>query len=277
MPEKGAAVHQAAPAAGGADHKIKEAVCIHTQKIYDACRDKDCFEDLHVYFTVGGQAVIDRATSVKCHRAELIWCSLDVESVAFNRGFYSVDVKYFFRVTVDAYMGMGRPVEVAGLATFDKRVILFGSEGNAKIFYSTIRPESLPLKANMPTAVVEAVDPICLGVKLSEGHEETSGEYDLFDVPEYICDFFNGDDFVEKGEKHVLCTLGQFTMIRLERDTQLVIPFYDFVMPEKECIGSTEGQPCELFKRIKFPVDEFFPQLEGEFTEYRDLRDSLCK
>ena len=25
---------------------VREAVCIHTKKIYDSCRDKDCIEDL---------------------------------------------------------------------------------------------------------------------------------------------------------------------------------------------------------------------------------------
>ena len=25
---------------------IREAVCIHTRKIFDSCRDKDCVEDL---------------------------------------------------------------------------------------------------------------------------------------------------------------------------------------------------------------------------------------
>ena len=41
MPEKGLAPHAAAGAAGGVDkHPIKEAVCVHTQKIYDACRER---------------------------------------------------------------------------------------------------------------------------------------------------------------------------------------------------------------------------------------------
>ena len=44
---------------------IREAVCIHTKKIYDSCRDKDCIEDLRVYPTRGSQAVIDRALSVR--------------------------------------------------------------------------------------------------------------------------------------------------------------------------------------------------------------------
>ena len=28
---------------------IREAVCIHTKKIFSSCRDKDCVEDLYVY------------------------------------------------------------------------------------------------------------------------------------------------------------------------------------------------------------------------------------
>lgn len=31
---------------------IKQAVCVSTRKIMDACRDKDCIEDLRVYPTV---------------------------------------------------------------------------------------------------------------------------------------------------------------------------------------------------------------------------------
>lgn len=30
---------------------VREAVCIHTRKIFDSCRDKDCVEDLRVYPT----------------------------------------------------------------------------------------------------------------------------------------------------------------------------------------------------------------------------------
>ena len=28
---------------------IREAVCIHTRKIFDSCKDKDCLEDLRFY------------------------------------------------------------------------------------------------------------------------------------------------------------------------------------------------------------------------------------
>ena len=53
---------------------FKEAVCIHTDKVYDSCRDKDCIENLRVYLTPSGQEVIDCAINVKCTKAEIIWC-----------------------------------------------------------------------------------------------------------------------------------------------------------------------------------------------------------
>lgn len=58
--------------------KVKEAVSIHTQKIYDACRDKDCLEDLRVYLTCKGQHTVDHCINVKCRKAELVWVYIDV-------------------------------------------------------------------------------------------------------------------------------------------------------------------------------------------------------
>ena len=95
---------------------IREAVCIHTKKIYDSCRDKDCIEDLRFYPTQSSQCAIDRAISIKAGTAELLYVYIDVEPVGFNRGFYTVDVRYFYRVTADAFVGAARPVEICGLA-----------------------------------------------------------------------------------------------------------------------------------------------------------------
>ncbi len=241
----------------------KEPCCIHTKKIYDACRDKDCIEDIRVYLTRCGQAVVDKAINVKCRKAELIWVYVDVEAVSFNRGFYTVDVKYFYRITADAFVGVSRPTEVEGLATFDKRVILFGSEGNAKIFSSRTSlgeaDEQKMRQANMPTAVVEVVDPICLNVKMVEKCDTHRCHDGKFEVPETICGCFEDELVIDGEEKRLFCTLGQFSIIRLERDSQLLINCVDFCMPEKECVGSTDDSPCDLFKRIRFPVDEFFP------------------
>ena len=70
-----------------------------------------------------------------------------------------------------------------------------------------------------------------------------------------------------------LTTIGQFSIIRLERDTQLVVPAYDYCMPEKECPGTVSDDPCTLFSRIQFPVDEFFPpDSVSASDDYRSLK-----
>ena len=70
---------------------IREAVCIHTRKIYDSCRDKDCIEVLRFYPKLPCVDVINRALSVKGGSAKLLYVYVDVEPVSFNRGFYTVD------------------------------------------------------------------------------------------------------------------------------------------------------------------------------------------
>jgi len=154
MPEK------VAPGPVSDDRCIREAVCIHTKKIFDSCKDKDCIEDLRVYPTCGSQEVLDRALSVKAGTAQLLYAYIDVEPVGFNRGFYTVDVRYFYRITADAFIGAARPIEVCGLAVFDKRAILFGSEGGAKSF-SSDSPSVCSCQdlmgSSLPTAHVEAI------------------------------------------------------------------------------------------------------------------------
>ena len=244
---------------------IREAVCIHTKKIFDSCKDKDCIEDLRLYPTQSSQCAIDRAVSIKPGAAELLHVYIDVEPVSFNRGFYTVDVRYFYRVTADAFVGAARPVEISGLCVFDKRVILFGSEGGAKTFSSQAcfgeMDEQELHKSGLPSAVVEAVDPIVLSMKLVDVCECRPCDCELTEIPPCICSCFGSDlNFGSEG-KRVYVTLGQFSIIRLERETQLLMPVYDYCMPEKECAcGSCcEEDPCELFRQVKFPVNEFFP------------------
>lgn len=275
MPEK------VVPGPVSDERRIREAVCIHTKKIFDSCKDKDCIEDLRVYPTRGCQEVIDRAVSVKAGCAELLYAYIDVEPVTFNRGFYTVDVRYFYRITADAFVGAARPVEITGLAVFDKRVILFGSEGSAKVFTSTGKNcgsdvQGLPA-TTAPTAVVESMDPIILGMKLVEvcqcHHHDNCCE-----IPPAVCACFP-EELVTGGDVHRLfVTLGQFSIIRLERDTQLLMPAYDYCMPEKDCdcgCDCRQEDPCELFRKVQFPVGEFFPPNHcpaPKSVEYQDVR-----
>ncbi len=243
---------------------IREAVCIHTRKIFDSCRDKDCVEDLRFYPIAGGQEIIDRALSLKAGKAELLYVYIDVEPVGFNRGFFTVDVRYFYRVTADAFVGASRPVTITGLAVFDKRAILFGSEGSAKVFSSNMSASDLDLQnlpgTNLPIAVVEAVDPLILGIKLVDHCDRACGcSAEGVEIPRAIASFFpEGLDVTGDGRR-VYVTLGQFSIIRLERDSQLLIPAYDYCVPQKECPGCGEEDPCSVFRRVQFPMEEFFP------------------
>ena len=148
-------------------HNFKETVCIDCNKIMDSCRDKDCLEDLKVFLTDYAQEIVDKATNIRCKDAEIIWVHVSVEPVPFNRGFYQIDIRFFFKLSFEACVCLGKSQEVEGIAVFDKSVILFGSEGNVNIFRSDPASNSfcfLPnfdheaVRNNLPIAVVEAVD-----------------------------------------------------------------------------------------------------------------------
>ena len=53
-------------------------------------------------------------------------------------------------------------------------------------------------------------------------------------------------------------TIGLFIIVQMVCNVQMLIPAYDFCVPEKECVASSDN-PCELFRRIDFPTSEFFP------------------
>ena len=114
--------------------RIREAVCIRTRKIFDSCKDKDCIEDLRVYPTYSSQSYIENAFSVRPRCARLLYADVNVEALSFNRGYYTVDVTYYYQITGETSPGNN---PISGLAVFDKRVMLFGSEGCVKSFEST--------------------------------------------------------------------------------------------------------------------------------------------
>lgn len=256
----------------------KDAVCIQTEKVYDICKDKECLEDLRVYFSSQDQAVIDRSTTIKFKKAEIIWVQTDVEPVPFNRGYYSVDINFYFRICLEVGCGIGRPDYIEGLATYTKKVILFGSEGSAYVFTSSYRMNSKdlpsPKTTNLPKAVVEVVEPIALNVKLVEGRGEIphcacpnpcdDGSNDEPEIPETISGLFCGG--IESSfdcRKRVYVTLGIFVIARLQRSIQLMVPCLDYCIPDKECVSTTDDDPCTLFERINFPFEEFYPPSSG--------------
>ena len=141
---------------------LRQAMSVHTRKITDSCRDKDCIEDLRVYLTTGSQAILDSSSGAKVRCAELLYAGIEVEPVAFDRNHYCIDVTFYYQILADATVGHNRPAALNGLAVFSKRAVLCGEDSRAHIFRSdTVLGGAdgfTRYYANRPTAVVEVTD-----------------------------------------------------------------------------------------------------------------------
>ena len=245
-------------------HELQDTLSIHTRKITDSCRDKDCIEDLRVYLTRGSQALLDNAAGAKVRSAELLYTYIDVEPVAFDRNHYCIDVTFFYRILADAVVGNCRPAALHGLAMFSKRAVLCGEEGAAHIYRSDTHLGEADgrtlFSANLPVAVVEALDPMVLSSCVKDVCDCTCGETAV-QIPSGVRQIFEEELVLAGDKRRLFVTLGQFSIIRLERDAQLVVPVVEYSIPTKECCdspGSSED-PCEMFGRIPFPTDRFAP------------------
>ena len=249
---------------GGA---FKEAVCIDAGRIYDSCSDKDCLTDLRVLFPEAIQrSVVDVATSAKIKNVTVLNVLIDVSSVPFNKGFYSVDMTYYFEVTAELTTPHSPTCTVKGVAVAEKKAILFGSEGSVRVF-STDSDGMINETNNLPTAKVQVVDPICLSSRLAPACESSCCNVK---VPESVCCYFkcscfgrSSDHTIDSAatQKDLLVTLGLFSIVQLERRVQMLVPVYDFCIPDKDCSCTTPepSNPCEVFSHIKFPTEQFFP------------------
>lgn len=222
--------------------------------------------------------MLNTSQIIKGGCAELLYVYTDVEPVTFNRGFYSIDMRFFYRVTLQVGTGTPRSTEVEGLCVFDKRCILFGSEGSAKTFSSDTALENIAPQRSLPTAVVEAVDPIVLDTRIVEDCTAAGVcEGSLSEIPTAIAAAFTSALVLEPtGTRRYFVTLGQFSLVRMERDTQLLIPAYDYCIPQSECSGGDPEDPCGLFKNVCFPMNEFFPPNTVEMPKDYNGTRSYC-
>ena len=155
---------------------------------------------------------------------------------------------------------------VTGRAVFSKRLVLFGGETCARIFSSKDDLTCLCKKSlqsvSLPRAIAETVDPIILGSRVMEACGCCCQSETAPSIPEALLGCFD-EPLVLTGEcKRLLVTIGQFSIVRLERDTQLLIPTFDYCVPSKTCPpvgGASTESPCDVFSQIEFPMDAFFP------------------
>ena len=263
---------------------IREAVCVHTDKISDSCLAKDCIEDLQVYLTVPSQQALDCAVSAKARYVELLHVGVHVETVPYSTGYYTVDLTFYYRVIADASAAGGRPTTVTGLAIFSKRLVMFGGETSARSFSSRSGVSCLCKQAiqagNVPEAIVEVIDPMILGSRVQEVCSCSCCPPSPPVIPEAILGCFEEQLVLDGESKRLLVTIGQFSIARLERSTQLLIPTFDYCIPSKTCknVGSSNTEsPCEVFGQIEFPMDAFFPSKNDSCIPAKDSCTNCAK
>ena len=264
---------------GTAGGRPDQLCCVSVNKVFDSARDKDCLEDLRVHLSDFAQEIVDRATSVRCTDVEVINTNISIETVPFNRGFYQVTVRYYFCVTLECCLGGGRVQEVKGLCAFDKKLILYGSEKNVSVFKSDpeesgfcqeeskLRCDSSP---TLPSVVVEVADPIALDTKLVERRRPFGNCCICIDaIPDIIRQAFEGTFVDGVGAQNVYVTIGMFSVIRMERKVQLVLPTSNFCLPDKESRPVNTDDPCSIFGKMQFPLSEFYPYAENQLSNNR--------
>ena len=265
---------------GGGREGPRETVCIETNRVLDSCRDRDCYENVRVFLTDAGQELIDSGVcsgQVRVKDACIAWTYIGIDPVRFNRGFYTITVRYYVKLILEACVAGGHSQEFDGIALLEKQVVLFGGESNVSVFRSSGDcggfcggPEPCFKERTVPTAVVEAVEPIVLGSKIMDVRADCPGACPVRpgDIPASICGCLSGPLAPEPVEEVGCCrplrrvmtvSLGIFSLIRVVRPAQYLVTASEFIIPDKECVSGTPGDPCTLFRSMAFPIGDFCP------------------
>ncbi len=255
----------------GKDTGSRETVCVETNRILDSCRDRDCYENVKVFLTDQGQEIIDHTTQVRAKDVCIAWTYIGIDPVQFNRGFYSITIRFYIKLIFEACVCPGRSQEFDGIAVLEKQVVLYGGDSNVSIFRSSTdassfcaEPEPCYKERTVPTAVVEVVDPIVLNVRVLEpAHPEpVCCCCCACDVPDAIASCLSTSLCSGSNDNEQRClvvSLGIFSLVRVVRPAQYLIQASEFIIPDKECVSANPGDPCEIFRSMAFPVNEFTP------------------
>lgn len=252
---------------GGNKDDRRNSVCIDSMRILDSCRDKDCYEDVRVFLTDFGQDVIEKSGNVRVKDTKVVCVNIQADPIQFNQGFYQVTIRIYTKLVIEVCLCPGKVQEIEGVAVTEKKVVLYGGEGCARIFKTT------PLEggfctdqcnyeegSNKPTVVLELVDPIVLSAKVKEPCTCSCCCCcpTVEELPKTVCCQLNGGLVDHPGLcKHLYVSLGFFSLVRVERPGQFIVSADEYCIPDKECMISDEENPCRIFEKMSFPVSSF--------------------
>ncbi len=245
----------------------RDTVCIDCNRVLDSCRDKDCFENTRVYLSDYGQDLIERSNNIRVKDAKVIWCQIALDSVPFHCGFYQVTLRFYTKLCLECCVCLGNAQDFEGIAVCEKKVILYGSEGNVSIFQSDpdqagfcARP-TCETKAgnNLPIAVCEVAEPVVLDLKVLEPHTPCCCCCGASEVQNNVGQIVGANLVDDEGRNILVATLGFFSVVRIERPGQFLVSATENSVPEKECVIANDDDPCAIFRKMDFPVSEFAP------------------
>ncbi|PJI09699.1 MULTISPECIES: hypothetical protein [Clostridium] len=217
--------------------------CIIANKVYDQCRQQDCIEKL-AYDNTTGQPINppDNAAAVV-----IVPNSFSIGNVilvnksenAFKRGYYDIELKFTFLYTLEFRNSVGAVIStVAASSIFNKKVTLFGSIGAPVSIFTDLSNSKFDNLQVAPFVLVEA------------------NGYPLDATLSYTIPVVSSGDAVPVPNA-VNVTIGLFTIIKLFRLVNLVVPSSGFCRPDV-CEEISED-PCEYFNNLEFPFDIFDP------------------
>ncbi len=244
----------------------RDAVCIDCNRVLDSCRDKDCYENAKVYLTGFGQGLIEKTNNIRCKDAQIVCCQIGLDDVPFHCGFYQVTVRLYTKLELEACVCLGNPQPFSGVAVTEKKVILYGSEGNVSIFQSNPNESGFckcanphKSKTNLPVAVCEVAEPVVLDVRVQEPSSPCCCCCCAADLQQDVSEWLDGYLVEDEDGKFLTATLGFFSVVRIERPGQYIVNATENSVPEKECIVANENDPCALFRSMDFPISQFAP------------------
>jgi len=222
--------------------------CIIANKVYDQCRQQDCIEKL-AYSALAPEEPINPPNNAAAviivpntfHIGGIFLVNKSPNLL--RRGYYDIELKFSFQYELQFRDGSGNPIgaNVPAASLFNKKVSLFGSTGTDVNVYSDFGGFSNLQVA--PFVLVEA------------------NSYPLEATLGYTIPITSGDNPPVPNSVNV--TIGLFTIIKLFRLVNLVVPSTGFCKPKK-CEEISED-PCEYFNNLKFPFDIFDPPQKEDF------------
>lgn len=239
-----------------------KTACIDAGQVFDSCSGRDCVKDLKVWFATCDQQRIDNAVAVRAKKAKVITTCIDVDELPFKDGCYSCRLTFFVEVELELRDACGDCDTIRGVTSYEKKVVLYGGEGSVRVFSGELRSNGCGCNemesTNMPRCSVQIAEPVVLDVMLAE----TSACHCVVccscdGMPSSVCARYNSG-FCQTAGKTVTVSLGLFTIVQMIRNTQLMVPSYEYCVPCKEC-SCDEETPCETFQKMTFPIEEFFP------------------